>query len=188
MAQHSWSSSNISYLWTYDLYGPIRNAFDMGISIMRSSERGLGQSEFIHIPYRIQITEYRIQKTAAAKLLTPNAVKTTGTLIVNNSSTDFYLNCRTLHLTQQNNIDLVPRQFLCNANKYQEFKIIIINKLWFLDCPVLFACKTANNQKEWHIAAKPSTQELDKKGYVDANIQCYSINIMFYTVHRYVCI
>jgi hypothetical protein len=26
------------------------------------------------------------------------------------------------------------------------------------------------DQKEWHIAAKPGTQELDKKGYVDATI------------------
>ncbi len=32
----------ISYLWTYDLYGPIRNAFDAGKSITRASGRGLG--------------------------------------------------------------------------------------------------------------------------------------------------
>jgi hypothetical protein len=31
-----------SYLWTCDLYGPIRNAFDAGISITRASRRGLG--------------------------------------------------------------------------------------------------------------------------------------------------
>jgi hypothetical protein len=31
-----------SYLWTYDLYGPICNAFDAGKSIRRSSGRGLG--------------------------------------------------------------------------------------------------------------------------------------------------
>ncbi len=31
-----------SYLWTYDLKGPIRNAFDPGKSITRASGRGLG--------------------------------------------------------------------------------------------------------------------------------------------------
>ncbi len=34
---------NISYLWTYDLYGPVRNAFDAGKSITRASGRGLCQ-------------------------------------------------------------------------------------------------------------------------------------------------
>jgi hypothetical protein len=33
---------NSSYLWTYDLYGPVRNAFDAGKSITRASGRGLG--------------------------------------------------------------------------------------------------------------------------------------------------
>ncbi len=33
---------NISCLWTYDLYSPIRNAFDAGKSITRASGRGLG--------------------------------------------------------------------------------------------------------------------------------------------------
>ncbi len=32
----------LSYLWTYDLYGPTRNAFDAGKSITRASGRGLG--------------------------------------------------------------------------------------------------------------------------------------------------
>ncbi len=31
-----------SYLWTYDLYGPVCNDFDAGKSIMRASGRGLG--------------------------------------------------------------------------------------------------------------------------------------------------
>ena len=31
-----------SYLWTYDLYGLLRNAFDAGKSITRASGRGLG--------------------------------------------------------------------------------------------------------------------------------------------------
>jgi hypothetical protein len=30
-----------SILWTHDLYGHVRNAFDAGKSIMRASERGL---------------------------------------------------------------------------------------------------------------------------------------------------
>jgi hypothetical protein len=29
-----------SYLWAYDLYGPVRNAFDAGIFITRASGRG----------------------------------------------------------------------------------------------------------------------------------------------------
>jgi hypothetical protein len=29
----------VSYLWTYDLYGPVRNAFDAGKSITRASGR-----------------------------------------------------------------------------------------------------------------------------------------------------
>jgi hypothetical protein len=33
---------DISYLWTYDLYRPICNAFDAGKSITRASERGWG--------------------------------------------------------------------------------------------------------------------------------------------------
>ncbi len=32
----------ISYLWTYVLYGPVCNAFDVGKSITRASGRGLG--------------------------------------------------------------------------------------------------------------------------------------------------
>ena len=33
----------ISYVWTFDLYGPpVRNAFDAGKSITRTSGRGLG--------------------------------------------------------------------------------------------------------------------------------------------------
>ncbi len=31
-----------SYLWTFDFYGPVRNAFDAGKSITRASGRGLG--------------------------------------------------------------------------------------------------------------------------------------------------
>jgi hypothetical protein len=31
-----------SHLWTYDLYGPVRNAFDAGKSVTRASGRGLG--------------------------------------------------------------------------------------------------------------------------------------------------
>jgi hypothetical protein len=31
-----------SYLLTYDLYGPVRNAFDAGKSVTRASGRGLG--------------------------------------------------------------------------------------------------------------------------------------------------
>jgi hypothetical protein len=31
-----------SYLWTYDLYVPVQNAFDAGKSITRVGERGLG--------------------------------------------------------------------------------------------------------------------------------------------------
>ncbi len=34
--------THISYLWTYDLYGPIRNTFDAGKHITRASGRGLG--------------------------------------------------------------------------------------------------------------------------------------------------
>jgi hypothetical protein len=34
--------TKISYLWTYELYGTIRNAFDAGKYIMRVSVRGLG--------------------------------------------------------------------------------------------------------------------------------------------------
>jgi hypothetical protein len=34
-----------SYLWTYDLYGPVRNAFDAGNSITRASGRGLGPGD-----------------------------------------------------------------------------------------------------------------------------------------------
>jgi hypothetical protein len=33
---------NISYLWTYDLHGPVRTAFDADNSITRASGRGLG--------------------------------------------------------------------------------------------------------------------------------------------------
>jgi hypothetical protein len=33
---------NISYLWTYDLYGPVLTAFDAGNSITRASGRWLG--------------------------------------------------------------------------------------------------------------------------------------------------
>jgi hypothetical protein len=31
-----------SHLWTYDLYGPVRNAIDAGKSITRASGRGVG--------------------------------------------------------------------------------------------------------------------------------------------------
>ncbi len=33
---------NNSYLWTYDLYGPVRYAFDAGKSVTRAIRRGLG--------------------------------------------------------------------------------------------------------------------------------------------------
>jgi hypothetical protein len=33
-------SMHPSYLWTYDLYGPVRNAFDGGKSITMASGRG----------------------------------------------------------------------------------------------------------------------------------------------------
>jgi hypothetical protein len=36
------SNYSNSYLWTYNLYGPIRNAIDAGKSITRASGRGLG--------------------------------------------------------------------------------------------------------------------------------------------------
>jgi hypothetical protein len=32
----------LSYLWTYDLYGPVRNTFDAGKYIIRASGKGLG--------------------------------------------------------------------------------------------------------------------------------------------------
>ncbi len=35
-------SHNYSYLWTHDLYGLVRNAFDAGKSITRARRRGLG--------------------------------------------------------------------------------------------------------------------------------------------------
>jgi hypothetical protein len=40
-SQHVSINVKISYLWTFDLYGPVRNAFDAGNSIMRASGRGL---------------------------------------------------------------------------------------------------------------------------------------------------
>jgi hypothetical protein len=36
------SDSHISYLCTYDLYGPVHNVFDACRSITRASDRGLG--------------------------------------------------------------------------------------------------------------------------------------------------
>jgi hypothetical protein len=38
-----------SYLWTYDLYGPVHNAFDAGRYITRASGRGLcpGKRNFL---------------------------------------------------------------------------------------------------------------------------------------------
>jgi hypothetical protein len=36
-----------SYLWAYDLYDPVRNAFDAGKSITRASGRGLGPSSYL---------------------------------------------------------------------------------------------------------------------------------------------
>ncbi len=36
------SARNNSYLWTHDLYSPVRNAFDAGKSITRASGRALG--------------------------------------------------------------------------------------------------------------------------------------------------
>jgi hypothetical protein len=35
------NTANNSYLWTYDFYGPVCNAFDAGKSITRASGRGL---------------------------------------------------------------------------------------------------------------------------------------------------
>jgi hypothetical protein len=39
------TSVSDNYLWTYDLSGPIHNAFDAGKSIMKASGRGVGPLE-----------------------------------------------------------------------------------------------------------------------------------------------
>ncbi len=38
---YNFQRQNISYLWIFDLYGPVRDAFDAGRFITRASGRGL---------------------------------------------------------------------------------------------------------------------------------------------------
>jgi hypothetical protein len=49
-----------SYLWTYDLYGPVRHAFDVGKSITRASGRGLGPGNGIEPLEGDQFSRYTV--------------------------------------------------------------------------------------------------------------------------------
>jgi len=57
----------LSYLWTYDLYGPIRNAFDAAKSITRTSVKGLGPENWdfsgpVKLYWAIRRVPYGAQK------------------------------------------------------------------------------------------------------------------------------
>ncbi len=54
-----------TYLWAYDLYGPVRNAFDAGKSITRASGKGLGPVKWHRAVRRVPFEISRAQTPPA---------------------------------------------------------------------------------------------------------------------------
>ncbi len=100
----------ISNLWTYDLYRPIRNAFDAGRYITRGSGRGLGPEietfwalwngieplGECHLwpKQNSRDTEYRIQKLIYIKCKIQNSSKTKKHSVPTSSNTAHMKDCR----------------------------------------------------------------------------------------------